>query len=445
MSEKLNIEKLFISKLEGIEQTPSPTVWKNTARKVQSRQFFRFKPWRFNIYSAGTIAILGAILTYSLITKGEKGSAQMPESNTQEQTNQLPGTASEQALQEKANQDIKQQSDPVFKDQNQHNSQTITAEDAEQESGTVLDKSNKLQKTASQGSEIYDPEYKVQPPATVSTLIPYFTPSVYDGCAPLTVEFVNTTVNASSISWNFGIQENDQISPKPVVTYASPGTYMVTLTAVDAEGMQKSHSETITVYPKPGAVFEIDQGSIYNYSIDANEFKWFVIPEEAMKRTIEQSQPISTNFQPSLSGLLEYITSRNIINPCLLMVAKNSFGCVDTASLPLPSDSNLRLVFPTAFSPSPHGSIGGYYNLNDPDNQVFHPKFEDVPEQYHLTIYNKVGTLVFETSDIYIGWDGYYREAPAPRGVYIYQCTGKWKNGDIFQYRGDITILWNEL
>ncbi len=445
MSERLNIEQLYATKLEGMEQTPSPSVWKKTARVVRIKQFFRFHAGRFNIYYAAGIALVGAAMIYLITTELAKQDAELRNSRDQEKLYESKKTITVQPQEKDPEQELNQIADSTdsFK-KNLNNTEKSEKNIAENESKIQIHVNTLPQDNMLNELKTIDNESDKKVTVPVSTLVPYFTPSVHEGCAPLTVTFVNSTVNATSFSWDFGNSEKVDDKNTPVVTYNTPGTYTVTLTAMGPNGIQKTHSQTITVQPKPVASFEVEQGSIYNYSVDASEFSWYVIPEKELKEDMELSDPYSTAFQPSLS---EVVALEKVIHDqasYLLLVARNAFGCSDTVALPLPENSSPELLFPTAFSPNPNGSIGGYYNPNDPGNQVFHPKFDEIPETYHLRIFNKAGKLVFETQNINIGWDGYYQEAPAPRGVYIYQCTGTWKNGTPFQYRGDITIFWND-
>jgi PKD repeat protein len=73
-----------------------------------------------------------------------------------------------------------------------------------------------------------------------------FMASVNSGCAPVQINFTNTSQNATSYLWNFGdgITTN-QTSPSH--TYTQPGTYVVTLTATNANGSTHSFLQTITV------------------------------------------------------------------------------------------------------------------------------------------------------------------------------------------------------
>ena len=128
-----------------------------------------------------------------------------------------------------------------------------------------------------------------------------------------------------------------------------------------------------------------------------------------------------------------------------MMIAISDHGCSDTIEKPLPTaDWELKtdLKFPTAFAPSPAGPSGGYYNLNEVNNIIFHPKYSEEPVEYYLKIYNRSGELIFESTDIQIGWDGYYFQQASASGVYIWTATGKWKDGTPFEYSGDVTLIW---
>jgi PKD repeat protein len=473
MSTKLNIEQLFASKLEGLEQTPSPSVWKKTARTVRRKQFFRFKPGRLNIYYLVGMVVVGAAVTYYLTAEDVGGTAEDAKENAEvvETMKDAEGTAGKDRVTAKGAKGGKVSAEDA-----------VTAKGAERDTENVAksaedaeDNSKELNLTAKDttgagrtDSAAKDPgpgqvssgdatgqspdHSEDTAPKQVSTMIPYFTPTVQAGCAPLTVTFINTSVNAADYDWNVGFETNNTHLSSPVVTYTNPGTYTVTLTATDQQGITKSHATTITVYPSPMAKFEINQGNIYNYSTDAEAFAWYLVPTspaDALRAAPDPASlarqgihPFSTGYQPSLTEVNNAHQHDDGVQ--LLLVATNASGCTDTAMHRLPLPALPELVFPTAFSPNPDGSIGGYYNPNHPNNQVFHPQFSEQPASYHLQVFNKAGELLFETTDIYIGWDGYYQEAPAPRGVYIYQVTGTWKNGDAYNYRGDITILRNE-
>jgi gliding motility-associated-like protein len=62
-------------------------------------------------------------------------------------------------------------------------------------------------------------------------------------------------------------------------------------------------------------------------------------------------------------------------------------------------------------------------------NQVFKPIFSSGydPFNFEMTIFNRWGEIVFETSDVNIGWDGSYgvEGLDVQDGTYIYLITYK--------------------
>jgi PKD repeat protein len=82
-----------------------------------------------------------------------------------------------------------------------------------------------------------------------------FTANPSSGCAPLTVNFTNSTTGASSYSWSFpGGDPSSSTATNPTVLYNTPGTYTVTLTASNANGSSTA-TTTITVNTVPTAGF----------------------------------------------------------------------------------------------------------------------------------------------------------------------------------------------
>jgi PKD repeat protein len=75
----------------------------------------------------------------------------------------------------------------------------------------------------------------------------FFTASTTFGPPPLQVQFNNTSVNASSYSWNFGIGNNTSNNANPLFTYTELGEYLTELTASNGAGCSDTFSQTINV------------------------------------------------------------------------------------------------------------------------------------------------------------------------------------------------------
>lgn len=107
-----------------------------------------------------------------------------------------------------------------------------------------------------------------------------FTVSTNQGCAPLTVQFTNTSSsNATAYDWQFpgGNPSSSTAQNPPSVVYDLPGTYTVTLTVSNAAG-SSSFSQNIVVDPSPTASFTSSvnglTASFTNGSSNATSYSW---------------------------------------------------------------------------------------------------------------------------------------------------------------------------
>ena len=83
-----------------------------------------------------------------------------------------------------------------------------------------------------------------------------FTANVTSGCAPVIVNFQNTsTGNPTSYFWEFG-NGNTSTLPNPIATYLTPGAYTVKLTVSNGNGANSlTRSQYINVYAAPTVGF----------------------------------------------------------------------------------------------------------------------------------------------------------------------------------------------
>jgi gliding motility-associated-like protein len=89
------------------------------------------------------------------------------------------------------------------------------------------------------------------------------------------------------------------------------------------------------------------------------------------------------------------------------------------------------VYLPTAFSPD--GNIL---------NNIFLAKGQNIVE-FSMIIYNKWANVVFESSDINLGWNGNLSDetTPCPTGDYVYKIIGKDNFGQIFEKTGSVLLL----
>ena len=78
------------------------------------------------------------------------------------------------------------------------------------------------------------------------------------------------------------------------------------------------------------------------------------------------------------------------------------------------TEKSCEIFFPNVFTPN-----------SDTKNDVFRILNADNISNYSLSVYNRWGEKVFQTTEVNMGWDGKYKGQPSESGVYIWICTFK--------------------
>ena len=446
----MDIEELVRSKLEGQEIAPSRGTWSRILRRVRRGQFMRFDPGRFNVYYAAGILVAGAGLI-ALIQTGPR------EAQTEERSSEQTTVPRERTAPAPVESEIIQvqpdTGDPSLREVAPSGAAgdvkpaAVSPDAAEEAPEAASGNGTTGTKQPGISREPALPEDADRKEPVHNTLVAFFTPSVTSGCAPLTVQFFNQSVNHMSVTWLMGTAK-PVTGENPEHTFTDPGMHHVTLTAMGEGGQTASFSQVIQVYPVPSADFLIEEGlpdseglrtySLINCSSGAESYQWNLLGENKT----ELGGWSSDAFNPDLPvAPLEGQASH------IRLVAVNEYGCSQTAvrELPEPPDAGVpELAFPTAFSPNTTGPAGGLYSPHEKRNDVFHPVFDTEPLEYRLRIYSRRGVLVFESMDIYRGWDGYYLQERAAAGVYVWMAEGTWRNGEEFMMQGDVTLIWSD-
>ena len=120
------------------------------------------------------------------------------------------------------------------------------------------------------------------------------------------------------------------------------------------------------------------------------------------------------------------------------LIAVNQYGCRDTAVEKITVKSDIQ--FPNVFTPNLNGPNGGSYNINDYSNDVFFPYTSGVTE-YDLKIFNRYGELIFQSSELKVGWDGYFNGKLCQQDAYVWKANMTFFDGRAFQKVGSVTLL----
>ncbi|HLC83707.1 MAG TPA: PKD domain-containing protein, partial [Bacteroidia bacterium] len=256
-------------------------------------------------------------------------------------------------------------------------------------------------------------------------------------CAPGIIQFYDNSITGNVTDpitgwlWNFGDGTTSTLQ-NPTHIYPSAGTYTVILTVTTFGGCNNSNSSApyiINVYPYPVAAFSqnstvldlpYDLLILNNMSTGATSYLW-------------SFGDGGTSTVPSP----QYLYNAVGIYP-IMLIATSSFGCSDTAYSQVTTTADV--IFPNVFTPTTGGSSGGGYDLGSLTNDVFFPYTSGVTD-FKFEIFNRWGELIFVSTDINIGWDGYYKGQLCQQDVYIWKAYIKLNNGRTFNKSGDVTLL----
>ena len=255
------------------------------------------------------------------------------------------------------------------------------------------------------------------------------------GCPTLFVAFANNAANPAGTTylWDFG-DGTTSSDPLPVHDYATTGLYPITLTLTSPFGCTNTSSgmNWVRVYPEPVAGFS-PMPAITN--LDSPEVQFIDSTFGAVFRNWDYGDG---NFD--LDSINHFHHYRDTGTYNVELIVGNTFGCQDTAVRTVIINPVLFLEIPNAFTPSLEGPSNGFYDRNDRTNDVFYPTTEYV-DVYLMQIYNRWGELIFESKDLNIGWDGYYKGTLAPLGVYVYRIEVTYINGEKVEKAGDVTLI----
>jgi PKD repeat protein len=436
----MNLRELFRNKLENAEVSPSSSVNSQLMRKLARKEFLRFNPARLNIHYIGGILVAGitASLLFSPANIRKTGSTSVNNPITISKnisSVNTPVTAGPELKKPDSPETIS--SGSVINKVIDHSKSIVVKEPvtvtASRENNSVAQ--TDISKSYTGDGLFTDPlseKNKLQGGIKTESIL--FETSSENGCPPLKVRFYNKSHSFDSCQWTFG-DGGYSNEKNPEWIFDVEGEYKVVLNIFGTGGLKASYSSLITVYPKPQARFEIvpekavlpdDEIRFYNYSANAIKSRWDF--GDGIKSDL---------FEPR--HRYEKYGKYNV-----QLVVASDYGCTDSLVVKNAfSGSAYFIDFPNAFIPNAQGPTGGYYSSkSDEAAQVFHPVFSGVTN-YQLKIFSKLGILIFESSDINIGWDGYIKGQLADPGVYIWKVRGSFRNGEPFTKMADVTLLKN--
>ncbi|MFN0033497.1 MAG: PKD domain-containing protein [Saprospiraceae bacterium] len=255
-------------------------------------------------------------------------------------------------------------------------------------------------------------------------------PSSYFGCVPATIFFDNlsTPIDESyHIVWYFGDGDSTENVISPTHLYDRPGVYDVRVEITSPIGcfIYADFPKLITMEPPPVADFLCDPDSaltnfnntvrFIDQSSGAEHWNWQIGPNFT---TLEQN-PTHTFLDTGRVSVRLLVT--------------HPAGCKDSITKELDIRPVVTWFMPNAFTPNGDGT----------NDDFFGKGFLNGVTNFKMSIWNRWGELVFETSNPNDKWNGEKRNAGgmSPEGVYVYTVTFTGPRGEVNEYKGFATVV----
>ncbi|MCI5083510.1 MAG: PKD domain-containing protein [Saprospiraceae bacterium] len=253
-------------------------------------------------------------------------------------------------------------------------------------------------------------------------------PSSFIGCTPAEIFFDNLSFPIDStydITWDFG-DGGFSTAISPTHIFEIPGNYTVTVDITSPIGCQ-----TDTIFP---GLIDILPSPTAGFDFTPNE------PSSLQPEVVftDQSQDAASWFWDFDTGATSILTNPTYVFPDTGMyevaqIVTHPSGCQDTLIQVIDVIPEVRYNLPNAFTPN-----------NDSTNDIFKGVgILDGATNFRMTIWNRWGELVFETTDPDIGWNGLKNNTgqPSPNGVYPVVVNFIGPRGEKFEYKGVATLI----
>lgn len=253
-------------------------------------------------------------------------------------------------------------------------------------------------------------------------------PSQTRGCSPLEICFTNLSApidTSYTIVWDFGDgTKGSSISPCHI--YEKGGQFSIDLKVTSPIGCftERNYNRLIEVSQSPVAEFNADPNplTVFNPRLNLEDISQFSSSRQWLINETESF--LQPNFQ---------YTFRDTGIQKIQLVSIGGNGCQDTLVKYIDVEPRVSYFLPNAFTPN-----------GDSKND----KFEGVGYTYgmqgfQLSIWDRWGSLIFETTDPNEGWNGRLSNSgeTLPNGVYVYKLKYLTPRRQLIENKGFVTLV----
>lgn len=246
---------------------------------------------------------------------------------------------------------------------------------------------------------------------------PLFDINLAEACAGAVANFSATDLSGTiqKWSWDFG----DGITSLAKDTqhiYINPGTYKVTLSVEAGTGCINTDFSFITVYSTNAHIVSDTIIAASNQPVQLNaaggvNYEW--LPAEGLSNS-SIANPVATNTEDRQYTVRAY----------------TPVGCSTYDTVLIRIFDGPQIYVPTAFNP-----------LSSVGNNLFRAIPVGISRFKYLIVYNRLGQVVFSTSDPLKGWDGTYKGKPQDAAAYIWVTAGTTFRGTEIVKKGTVILV----
>lgn len=284
----------------------------------------------------------------------------------------------------------------------------------------------------SQVSEFFDIIINPLPDVTITNSNPA-------GCDPVTTQLgviVNNEIDSATAdySWTLGSGNTDN-GVTTSATYTGTDRADLSLTVTSAAGCQATFTDDVIIYPIPNARFS---PSPSNYTTAALPRFSFIdassvenVNGALLDRWSWDFGDLNTESDTSNDQNPVHNYGTDTASYCVNLQVTTNQGCQDDTTVCVRIGPDLIVFIPNAFTPNESG----------PDANEGFKAIISGERTMELTIFNRWGEIMFQTTDKNKEWLGIYKGLLAQQDVYAYQLKVTALNDELYTYTGTITLI----
>ncbi|MFM8243735.1 MAG: gliding motility-associated C-terminal domain-containing protein, partial [Crocinitomicaceae bacterium] len=204
----------------------------------------------------------------------------------------------------------------------------------------------------------------------------------------------------------------------PSFTAENDASFVIALNVTNQYGCTAGIQAKAKAFPLPKAHFSQSENSLAENvamvffqdesSSDVTTWQWLVNNQNVYN---------GTDFYHEFEGAGTF---------SVVLIVENEHSCRDTADNVIEVKPTLTVYVPNTFTPN-----------GDEHNHLFYPVFSGSNldrKSYSFLIYNRWGEIVYQTTDLNEGWNGFYNGSPCIQGTYSWEISFKKVNEEKMEH-----------